>query len=52
MKGQGMDHEGAKLVGKQFMVGQNFKELVEKEGKTCTMDGRRCLKPFGPNLNT
>ncbi len=28
-KGQGaLDHEGGKLVGKKFMVGQNFEELV------------------------
>jgi hypothetical protein len=31
------------------MVGQILKKLVEKEGKACTMDGRRHLKPFGPN---
>jgi hypothetical protein len=31
------------------MVGQILKELVKKEGEACTMDGRRHLKPFGPN---
>jgi hypothetical protein len=45
-----MDQGGGELVRENFMVGQNFKESVEKEGKTCTMDGRRCLKAFGPNL--
>ncbi len=32
-----------------FMVGQIFEELVEEKGETCTMDGRRQSKPFGPN---
>ncbi len=44
-----LDHEGGELVGKKFMVGQILKELVKKEGEACTMDGRRHLKPFGPN---
>ncbi len=49
-KGQGvMDYRGGKLVGENFMVGQILEELVEEEGEVCTMDGRRCSKPFGPN---
>lgn len=44
-----LDHIGGKLVGKFFMVGQILEELVEEEGKACTMDGRMPLKPFGPN---
>jgi hypothetical protein len=44
-----LDHEGRKLVEENFMVGQIFKELVEEEGKACTMDRRRPLKPSGPN---
>jgi hypothetical protein len=44
-----MDHKGGKIVGNFFIMGQNFKELVEKEGEICTMDGRRHLKHFGPN---
>jgi hypothetical protein len=42
-----MDHKGGKIVGIFFIMGQNFKELVEKEGEICTMDGRRHLKHFG-----
>ncbi len=45
-----MDHEGGELVGKKFMVGQILKESIEKKSKTCTTDGKRCSKPFGPNL--
>jgi hypothetical protein len=45
-----MDHRGGEFVGENFMVGQILKELIEKEGETYTMDGRRCSKPFGPNL--
>jgi len=26
-----------------------LKKLFEEKGKISTMDGRRCLKPFGPN---
>jgi hypothetical protein len=37
-------------MGKTFMVGQIFEELVSKKGDICTMDGRRCLKSSGPNL--
>jgi hypothetical protein len=49
-RGQGaLDHGGGKLVGENFMVGQILKEFLEKEGEISTMDGRRCLKPFGPN---
>jgi hypothetical protein len=49
-KGQGaLDHEGGELVGKKFMMGQIFEELVKKKGKACTMDGRKCSKPYSPN---
>jgi len=44
-----LDHEGGKLVGKKFMVGQNFEELVLKKDETCTMDGRRRSKLSNPN---
>jgi hypothetical protein len=44
-----VDHRDGKLVGKKFMVGQIPEELVEEEGEACTMNGRRRLKPFGPN---
>jgi hypothetical protein len=49
-KGQGvMDHEGGELVGIFFMMGQILEELVKEKGKACTMDGRKCSKPFSPN---
>ncbi len=49
-KGQGvLDHKGGELVWKKFVVGQIFENFVEKEGKACTMDGKRSSKPFGPN---
>jgi hypothetical protein len=35
---------------KKFMVGQIFEELVEEKGEAYTMDGKRCSKPFSPNL--
>jgi hypothetical protein len=44
-----VDHRGGKLVGKNFIVSQIFEELVEEEGEICTMDGKRHLKPSGPN---
>jgi len=44
-----LDHEGGKLVGKKFMEGQIFEELVKEKGEACTMDGRRHLKPSSPN---
>ncbi len=31
------------------MVGQILEELVEKKGKACTMNGRKCAKPSRPN---
>ncbi len=50
-KGQGvLDHEGGGLVGQNFIVRKNFKFKKKKEGKSNTMDGRRHLKPFHPNL--
>ncbi len=44
-----MDQRGDELVGKKFMVGQIFKELVEKESEVCTIDGRKRSKPSSPN---
>jgi len=50
IKGLGaLDHRGGKLVGENFMVGIYFEELVEEKGKACTINGKRCLKPYSPN---
>jgi len=49
-KGQGaLDHRNGELVGKNFMVSQILKKLIELKGEACTKDGRRCSKPSRPN---
>jgi hypothetical protein len=50
IKGQGaLDHRGGELMVENFMVGQIFEKLVEEEGDTCIMDGRRQSKSSSPN---
>jgi len=44
-----LNHEGGKLVGENFMVGQIFKKLVKEKGEACTMDEKRHSKPSTSN---
>ncbi len=50
IEGQGaLDHGGGKVVREIFMVGQIFEVLIKEKGEACTMNGRRCSKPYSPN---
>jgi hypothetical protein len=45
-----LDHEGGKLVGKEFMVGQIFEKLVKEKDETCTLGCRIFCEQFNQDV--